>query len=148
MHYSVTQVLFFSSANKYCFFIIGIMLKNSYLFEDRQAVITIFCTSDFLLLKKWIFGESERFRLKLFVHPSSIILVLFADNTTFPIPRKRTIDQGTPTFCLNATGVPLATTAELTLEALVVSSQRMSGEFLPSFEAGQKKVASAEAKHL
>ena len=43
---------------------------------------------------------------------------------------------------------PLATTAELTLEALVVSSQRMSGAFLPSFEAGQKKVGTAVPKHL
>jgi hypothetical protein len=61
MHYSVTQVLFLFLCKQVLFFIIGIMLKNSYLLEDRQAVITIFCTGTFFLLKKLIFGESEWF---------------------------------------------------------------------------------------
>ena len=67
-----------------------------------------------------------------------------------PLSPSREADDGESVgaLVLNTTGVPLATTAELTLEALVVSSQRMSGEFLPSFEAGQKKVGTAVSKHL
>ena len=37
MHYSVTQVLFLFLCKQVLFFIIGIMLQNSYLLEDRQA---------------------------------------------------------------------------------------------------------------